>query len=78
MTVNARIFDTETTTGSHTITDGRISATNGSPFTKFAKACIAVGYDPERDLIVRRHGTQVFEAKSLAWWAKRGVKKSDG
>ena len=73
--VNARISETAKRQGSHTITDGRVSITGSNPISKFAQACIGMGYDSQRDLVVKRNGTVLFEPASLQVWAQKHDKK---
>lgn len=73
--VNARISETAKRQGSHIITDGRVSITGSNPISKFAAACIGLGYDPQRDLVVKRNGTELFMPHSLQLWAGKHDKK---
>ena len=73
--VNAIIFETSKRTGSHTVTDSRTSITGSNPISKFAQACIGMNYDPQRELIIKRNGTVLFEPYTLHHWATKDRKK---
>lgn len=73
--VNAKISEIPKRTGSHTITDGKVSITGTNPISKFAQACIGMGYDQKRDLIIKRNGTVLFETATLEFWATKNDKK---
>ena len=74
--VNAIIFETEKRQGSHTVTDSRTSITGSNPISKFAQACIGMNYDPQRELIIKRNGTVLFEPATLQVWAEKHDKKA--
>lgn len=73
--VNANISETSKRTGSHTITDGPVSITGSNPISKFAQACLGMGYNPQRNLIIKRSGTILFEPATLQVWAAKHDKK---
>ena len=75
--IYATIFETERRNGLHTVTDSRTSITGSNPISKFAQACIGMGYNPQRDLIIKRDGTVLFEPATLQVWAEKHDKKEE-
>lgn len=48
------------------------------PVAPLCRRLIEAGYDPEKEVVVRRGQTTVFHTATLGWWASQQVTEADG